>query len=134
MKRFLLVNILFAGILAGCSTVTGPITGTKYSNYHYYPKFPPQYYREVYVSEHPALSQDLKDHILNGELMIGMTKEEALVIVAFPSEPIINRTVTQNGVSEQYVFRFLKTGTLLDSTKDGFYLYFDNDKLTAWQT
>jgi len=55
---------------------------------------------------------------LKGELWLGMTKQMAKDSKGDPWN--INTTVTQIGVSEQWVY-------------DSLYLYFDNGILTSWQ-
>ena len=61
------------------------------------------------------------NRIKRGEVWIGMTKEMAQIGGWYPGSSNVNRTVNRYGISEQWVCR------------NGVYLYFDDDILTAWQ-
>jgi len=58
-------------------------------------------------------------NITNGEIILGMTKDQAVASVGLPED--INRTVGKWGVHEQWVYTA------------GLYLYFKNGSLTSWQ-
>ena len=55
-------------------------------------------------------------------LTLGMTKEEVIASWGKPNK--INRTVTQYGTHEQWVYHHIG---------DGCYLYFEDGRLTSWQ-
>lgn len=64
-------------------------------------------------------SPETAQRIIDKQIWIGMTREMATASKGFPKQ--INRTVMSNLVKEQWVY------------ENSFYLYFDNDILTAWQ-
>ena len=63
--------------------------------------------------------ESIAQKIVSESIWIGMTSEMAIESWGRPKD--INRTVTQYGTSEQWIY----------SSKN--YLYFENGKLTAWQ-
>ena len=79
--------------------------------------------RKSYVQAHPELSQSVKNAILGGQLIIGMSVDAVLVSQNQEREEYdIHRTVSAYGVHEQWVWR-----------RHEFYIYFDNGVLTSWQ-
>ena len=78
--------------------------------------------RQELVSRHQDWPQNIKNNIAEGEISLGMTKGQALSSWGAPLQ--INRTVLESGVHEQWVYEDLGVST---------YVYFDDDKLTAWQ-
>lgn len=71
--------------------------------------------------------REIIDAIANHRFVIGMTVEQAILSVGSPNE--INRSVGSWGVHEQWVYnRGVRVGGVR-----GFYLYFENGKLTSWQ-
>lgn len=75
-------------------------------------------YRQEFVRRHPEWSEKIKQNVLNGNIFIGMTKEQARASWGEPYD--INRTTTQWRVKEQWVY-------------GGKYLYFDDEMLTTIQ-
>ena len=110
MKIFwtiLLCSILF---FSGCATIKSQ-----------------QIIRQEYVNAHPKLSEKFKQAILKGALIIGMSKSDVIAIMGEePSNDGKHITVTQYGIHEQWVYDFL-------IGQPTYYIYFDNDKLTAIQ-
>lgn len=133
--------ILALLICGGCATVTGPLTGKTYRVGPVIAKSPATtlsyslllspdeagYVREARLSEylkyHPDVPQDRKQLILQGQVQIGMTGEQADISWGPPDS--INRSTTALGVSEQWVY---------GSSYHSAYLYFENGKLTNIQT
>jgi hypothetical protein len=76
--------------------------------------------RQCYISANPELDSAIKEKIERGQLMLGMSPEQARASWGIPSH--INRTAGGFGVHEQWVYGA--------ST----FVYFENDKLTAVQT
>lgn len=62
----------------------------------------------------------ITNKILNKEIWIGMTKKMTIESWGEPND--INKTVGDWGVHEQWIYSNI-----------GFYLYFENGKLTSWQ-
>lgn len=73
-----------------------------------------------YIEEHPELEERIKTAIRFGDLIIGMTEEQAILVWGRPIRT--NRTVTRGGVREQWVYG-----------SSGPFVYFENGRLTAWQ-
>jgi hypothetical protein len=135
MNRKILLVGLISLFLIGCTTVDSnvikgwseeKIQRSLSSPYHTKPEQILQQdhriMRQELVSRHTEWSETAKTKIIKGEVFIGMTKTQALACRGIPSD--INRTVTANIIHEQWVYENLGVST---------YLYFDNDKLTAWQ-
>ncbi|MEQ9716276.1 MAG: hypothetical protein ACTSSP_06645 [Candidatus Asgardarchaeia archaeon] len=78
--------------------------------------------RECFVERHPDLPEKTKQAILNKEIFIGMSREEAWTSWGPPYD--INRTVNSEGVYEQWIY---------GSFPHNIYLYFENDILTSYQ-
>ena len=74
--------------------------------------------REQYISANPSTDSNIKNEILNGRVLIGMTKDE--VVASWGKPDHINSTVTRSADREQWVYY-------------GTYLYFDGDRLTSYQ-
>jgi hypothetical protein len=74
--------------------------------------------RELYVKEHPEVSQRIKDAVLKGSIILGMSSDAARAAWGEPKR--VNRTVNARGVSEQWVY-------------GDTYVYFDDNILTSWQ-
>ena len=72
---------------------------------------------------HPSWSEEICKLVTEGAIKQGMTKEQVEVARGKPSD--INRTVTKYGSSEQWVYGEYTYVT---------YIYFEDGKLTGWQT
>lgn len=74
--------------------------------------------RKDYLAAHPELKIEVKEAILNGEVLIGMTAEQVTAAIGAPKRTEILKNT--NGLHEQWVY-------------SSSYLYFDNGVLTSLQ-
>lgn len=74
--------------------------------------------RKKYIQENPETPKEIQEKIIEQKIVLGMTKSQALASWGKPES--INRTVSKDNVSEQWVY----SSTIL---------YFDNDELTTFQ-
>lgn len=87
--------------------------------------------RQDYIKTHPDISQRIKDAILKGDILIGMT--EAQVIASRGTPYKVNRSTGSYGVHEQWVM-FFDTPSILDPKSYTYaYIYFENGRVTSWQ-
>lgn len=68
-------------------------------------------------------TNEMKEHISGGVVVIGMNKDEVIMSWGFPRD--INKSVGSWGVHEQWVYRTYDYITLG-------YFYFENGVLTSW--
>lgn len=93
--------------------------------------------RQNYIKTHPGISSQVRDAILNGDILIGMTEEQ---VVASRGRPYkTNRTTGSFGIHEQWVMVTSTPGVIgaygIDSkAKEYAYIYFENGKVTSWQS
>ena len=88
--------------------------------------------RQAFVQARPELNGDTRNHILAGEIAIGMTSEEVVASWGRPHE--VNRTVGSWGVHEQWVYGYNKHyGSGVTGFISTNYLYIENGELTSWQ-
>jgi len=88
--------------------------------------------RRQYVSQHPELSQKVKQAILRGEIFLGMTREQ--VEASWGKPHSINRSIGIWGTHEQWVYGYKKYyGAGVSGFVPTHYLYFENGILTSWQ-
>jgi len=88
--------------------------------------------RQKYVRENPGISQAIRDAILSGDVLLGMTPSQ---VVASRGEPWdVNRTTGEWGIHEQWVMR--SSDYALSTKKDimYWYIYFENGIVTSWQS
>lgn len=78
--------------------------------------------RKEFVEDNPDIRERFKQAIINGSVMLGMTKKMVKVSWGEPND--INRTVTTNNIREQWIY---------GSIKNRRYLYFENGILTSFQ-
>ena len=143
--REVLINSILCCLimLSGCATdKVGPVTGKKYFYLAAVDMWgsgedETAYDRETrlanYLKKYPETSSSLRQSILNGSLVIGMTQEQVLVALGKPED--INKTVTPYGTTEQWVYTYYldrRQRVDLDRTKSK-YVYFENGVLTSWQ-
>lgn len=76
-----------------------------------------------YLQNHPNLVPKIKNALLEGKFSLGMNKEQITTLLGEPND--INRTVTKNGISEQWIYGSLGYGAK--------YLYFEDGLLESWQ-
>ncbi len=109
-------------ILSGCATAES-LKKVPDEKLKYYAGFYAEnLYRKEIVDRHPEWSEDIKQAILRGGVVIGMTKEQARAAWGEPTH--VNTTVTQSVVNEQWVYNMI--GVLS-------FLYFENGILTSYQ-
>ena len=75
--------------------------------------------RQGYVKTHSELDNNTKEAILKGKIFIGMGSDQAKASWGPPKR--INKTVSASGVHEQWIY-------------SSQYLYFENGKLTSFQS
>ena len=78
--------------------------------------------RQQYVKSHPELPAKMKENILAGQIVIGMTKQEVFASWGQPVDR--NRIVGAGGV----IVESWRYG----GAYAGCYLYFENEILTSW--
>ena len=90
--------------------------------------------RKNYVDEWTQmLSQKIKKAILDGDVLIGMNSEQVIASRGRPHE--INKTTTKFGINEQWVMYSFSDSGLWDlKGKEYGYIYFENGKVTSWQS
>lgn len=76
-----------------------------------------------YLQNQPNLAPKIKSALVEGKFFIGMNKEQITTLLGEPNDA--NRTVTKNGVSEQWVYGSPGYGAK--------YLYFEDGILERWQ-
>lgn len=74
----------------------------------------------IFSKTNPAKgwSKKILSAVRNGDILLGMTKDQVRASVGIPEQ--INRNGGRWGINEQWVYK-------------GFYVYFDNGKVTSWQ-
>jgi len=121
-KKQLIVSLaMILSILSGCVTAESlkklPDERLRYSSGFYAENL----YRREVVGRHPDWQERTKQAILSGNVFIGMTKEQARA--SWGEAYKVNRTLTQYGVHEQWVYGIYSYS----------FLYFDDDILTSIQ-
>ena len=131
MRKNLLLAIGLIFLFYGCASVEGPISKKHYSSAQnlIYLQEVLEHSRKQYVKEHPVLAPKVRQVILEGRLLEGMSKEEAKASWGDPD--IVYRTVTNNIVNEQWVYK----GNIdrLNLEKRSVYLTFKDNFLYNWQ-
>jgi len=88
--------------------------------------------RAAYVKDNQRVSKQIKNAILNGFIVIGMTTDQVRASWGKPHD--VNRTVGSWGVHEQWVYGHEEYyGAGVSGFTGDYYLYFENDLLTSWQ-
>lgn len=138
MRIKTLIPFLALILLCGCQTPLG-VTEWKEK-------------RENYIREHSP-STEVAEAIREGDLIMGMTKEEVVLAWYYPVAK--NTTVTKHGTRDQWVYDYEKPGGYDSYAKDfewgrhyglrkagigpnpdldgTVYLYFQDGKLDSWQ-
>ncbi len=83
--------------------------------------------RQDYVDAHPELDYQIKESILNGEIELGMTKEQ--VVASWGHPAIINKPDISRGVYEQW--EYYNNPDSLHSCQV-VYIYFKNGVVESW--
>lgn len=110
--------------MVGCTTMTGPISGKKYSMIDGRVVNMPAYAKELredYLSKNPSVPDAISEAIKKEQLIIGMTKEQVLASWGIPEK--INTTTTERFIHEQLVYLVYH----------GSYAYLENGKLVSIQ-
>lgn len=85
--------------------------------------------RNWYVANTPSLPVRIRETILEGSLVLGMTEEQVLASWGWPRDT--NRTVAAFGTMEQWVYGYYiaeRNGVTYTH-----FLYFNDGLLTSWQ-
>lgn len=121
MNKYIIVWVLILLTLSGCVTAESlkklPDEKLRYSSGFYAENM----YRREVVSRHPNWPEKTRQAILEGSVFVGMTKEQ--VRASWGEAYEVNRTLTQYGVHEQWVYGIYKYS----------FLYFDDGILTSIQ-
>jgi len=89
--------------------------------------------RTKYVKANPDLTPEIKALILSGDIAIGMTMAQVMASRGRPWD--INKTTTAHGTRTQWVMGPVDSmATWPKKSKQYFYIYFENGKVTAWQS
>jgi len=92
--------------------------------------------RRAYVAtkvEMGKMSQRVKDAILRGDVLIGMTSSDVIASRGRPHD--VNKTTGVFGVHEQWVMHAFHDSGLWDlKGKEYGYIYFENGLVTSWQS
>lgn len=78
-----------------------------------------------HFNNYPKISENTRDCILGKKVVIGMTQDDVIASWGKPDD--INKTITQYGVNEQWVYN-------RDFLRNNQYVYFENNKVTAIQS
>lgn len=120
-KMGLIISFIAILLLSSCVTLESlkkvPDEKLKYYSGYYAENM----YRKEIVRRHPEWPEKTRQAILRGSVRIGMTKQQARAAWGEPYK--VNRTVTQYGTHEQWVYGISSYS----------FLYFDDDILTSIQ-
>lgn len=87
--------------------------------------------RQIAVNKHPEWKEEIKQAILEGTVLIGMTEEQVKVNWGKPDK--INTTVSYLRKHEQWIYGYRKSYGDTSYWVPKEYLYFDNGILTSFQ-
>lgn len=95
--------------------------------------------RQNYVELNTWISPEIKEAILAGRIILGMTPQQ---VIASRGKPLdINRTTERFGIHEQWVYVGIEVNERLQLSKKEMlldhefaYIYFENGKVTSWQS
>jgi len=82
--------------------------------------------REKYVKEHPELSPEIKEQLLHGCIIRGMTKEQVRLFSQFSRPPDKIRTTTRYRADEMWIYNFKDSNQRI-------ILYFKSNILVEWK-
>lgn len=88
----------------------------------------PKSRRAKFIAANPDLFPEIKEAILNGNLIIGMTPEQVVASIGKPYD--VNVSTGSWGVHVQWVM--CAPGSFRDWRYG--YVYFENGKVTSWQS
>jgi hypothetical protein len=81
--------------------------------------------RNKFFKENPGMTVEVKNAIRAGKILIGMTEQEVVHSIGFPSN--INRSTFSFGTTAQFVYR------MYPRFNNDLYVYFENGRVTSWQ-
>lgn len=94
--------------------------------------------REEYFKTQPDVSSEVKEAILNGEVLLGMSVPQVLASRGYPGDR--KRSTGSWGVHEQWCYSGIVRMDVLWSNKETLlnykyaYIYFENGVVTSWQS
>lgn len=103
MKKYIIVWVMISFMLSGCVTV--------------------QTLKGYELNHHPEWPDSIKQAIMNGKLLIGMTRDQ--VLASWGTNYKVNKTIDKDGAHEEWIYRYY--------SKNATHLYFENDVLTTIQ-
>jgi len=99
-------------------------------NPHLYP--PTVKERQAYVETAPQLTPAQREAVLNGDIIIGMTRDDVKASRGRATK--INGTVAVHGIHEQWIMGPMDPmAARPKKCKQYFYIYFENGIVTSWQ-
>ena len=111
-----ILSLMFCGFfLGGCVDYRAKVSGR----------------RQTYVDSHPDLPVQIRRTILNGQLALGMTREEVIASYGFPNN--VDKGDYIFDADEQWIYRIYKTDQLNRNNRGRNYLYFKEGRLISWQ-
>ena len=99
---------------------------------YYWKNLNPNKRRQEYIQANPKIDNTIKETILNGGIILGMTPSQVVASRGAPFK--VNRTTGEYGIHEQWVM--FAPGYLAQNRKEMEYgyIYFENGKVTSWQS
>ncbi len=95
--------------------------------------------RIEFVSVHPPLTSEIREAILNGEVLLGMDVRQVLASRGRPLD--INRSTGSYGVHEQWVYVGVEINARMQASRKEMlldhryaYIYFENEIVVSWQS
>ena len=126
-----LAVILLCLQLIGCATHVGPITGKKYNILSTNDALAYlQETRQDYVNKNPNTSPKVKEAILSGQLIIGMTWSEVIATIGDPQE--ITSTQNAKGIYYRWIYYVLDVSSP-GGRRLSLILYFNDNLLETIQ-
>ena len=89
-------------------------------------------FKEEYLENNPDLSPEIKKAILNGNVLIGMTRDQVRASRGTPHK--INKRTSAYGITEQWVMHSANPRYDDLKGKEYGYIYFENGRVTSWQS
>ena len=89
---------------------------------------------QTYLDSHPNLKPEIRQAIIDGDILIGMTTEQVVASIGKPVK--INKTTDKDGVSEQWIYAGKIRLSYRDNrtVKEYAYVYFRNGRVSSWQS
>ncbi len=83
--------------------------------------------RQKYVANHPGLDQEVRQAILEGVIMMGMTKDQVVASIGRPNDE--NISTYEGGETTQFCYGEIGSNFNFNRYR---YVYFTNGKVTGW--